>query len=159
LSFKALAWAFDQELKNPEKTVLIALAYRDNHDDPHGCFPSIPRIAKDCGISERTAQRCLRNLEEAGVIRSQKRHYRSTFYSIPAVWVVSDSHPLVSHSHPLVSHSHHPGVSPSPPLVSHSHPEPKDLTVIEPKTSRKLEIRRKRQELERQDFLRRYARG
>lgn len=115
MSFKALAWAFDQELNNPEKSVLIALAYRDNHDEPHGCYPSIPRIAKDCGISERTVQRSIAFLESKKLVRLHRRDNRSTFYSMPSAWVVS--------------HSHHPGVTQSPPLVSHSHPEPKDLTI------------------------------
>jgi Helix-turn-helix domain len=119
MSFKALAWAFEQQIGNPQKTVLIALAYRDNHDDPHGCFPSIPRIALDCGLSERTVQRCLLWLEELKFIKRRSRPHTSTFYYMPLAWVVSDSH--------------HPGGPQSPPLVSDSHPEPKVLTVIERK--------------------------
>lgn len=117
LSFKALAWAFDQDLRNPDKCVLIALAYRDSHDEPHGCFPSIPRIARDCGISERTVQRCLINLESLGLIKRHLRSHRSTFYFMPLAWVVSDGH--------------RPGVKQPPTLASQRHPEPKDLTVIE----------------------------
>jgi hypothetical protein len=119
LSFKALAWAFDQDLRNPDKCVLTALAYRDNHDEPHGCYPSIPRIARDCGISERTVQRCLIDLESLGLIKRVLRPHRSTFYFMPLAWVVSDSH--------------HRGVRQPPPLVSQTHPEPKDLTVIQRK--------------------------
>jgi DNA-binding transcriptional MocR family regulator len=119
LSFKALAWAFDQDVRNPEKSVLIALAYRDNHDEPHGCWPSIPRIAKDCGISQRTVQRSLYSLESLGLIHRRGRSHKSTFYFMPLAWVVSESH--------------HPGVTQSPPLVSVRHPEPKVLTVRERK--------------------------
>jgi hypothetical protein len=119
LSFKALAWAFDQDLRNPDKCVLIALAYRDNHDEPHGCYPSVPRIAKDCGVSERTVQRCLIDLESLGLIERHLRSHRSTLYFMPLAWVVSDSH--------------RPGVNQPPTLASQSHAEPKDLTAIQRK--------------------------
>ena len=138
MSFEALSWAIKQELKAPEKSVLLMLAYRDNPDPPHGCFPSIPRIAKDCGLSERTVQRCLDRLEAVGLIKRGLRSHRSTLYSIPYAWVVSQSH--------------HPGVRQSPPLVSHSHPEPKVLTQKERKPRAQTRSARDRfdDEIERQ---------
>jgi hypothetical protein len=119
LSFKALYWAFEQEIHNPEKSVLIALAYRDNHDEPHGCWPSIPRIAKDCGLSERSVQYCIERLVNLGLVNRKLRPHKSTFYYMPLVW--------------LVQGVHHPGASQSPPLVQGVHPEPKVLTVRERK--------------------------
>src|ERR1700722_7466841 len=119
LSFKALAWAFDQDIASPAKAVLIAMAYRDNHDEPHGCYPSIPRIARDCGISTRTAQNCIRYLEGRRLITSRPRPNKSTFYSMPLAWVVQDVH--------------QGGAPRAPGVVQDVHPEPKGLTVSEPK--------------------------
>jgi hypothetical protein len=50
-------------LGHPEKTVLLALA---NYCDAEGgsCFPSVARLAFDCGISEQTVRRALKSLRD-----------------------------------------------------------------------------------------------
>lgn len=45
---------------------LVMLALSDFCDDHDECFPGVARIAKKCRISERTAQRCFRELESIG---------------------------------------------------------------------------------------------
>jgi hypothetical protein len=124
LSFKALAWAFDQELKTPEKSVLIALAYRDNHDEPHGCFPSLARVAKDCGLDRSTVVRCIKSLIFKGLVarksrRDPKGDKATSFYTLPPVWVGAHS----TYGRCCL----HLGVG------AHSTIEPKELTVREPK--------------------------
>lgn len=52
-----------------QKLVLLKLA--DNaHDDGLSARPGVPTIAKQCGLSERTVQYALRDLEAAGLIRA-----------------------------------------------------------------------------------------
>lgn len=92
MSFKALAWAIEQtDVAGLEKFVLTMIAYRDSHDYPHGCYPSMERIASDCGISRSTVAEHLNSLEEKGKIRRTQRFngqggLTSNFYDIPEVW-------------------------------------------------------------------------
>jgi helix-turn-helix protein len=131
LSFKALAWAFEQGIKNPEKAVLIALAYRDNHDYPHGCFPSLARMAEDCGLHSSTVVRCLDELQNLGLVkrtrrRDEKGDAASTFYTLPMVWGV------IAHSdNRVIAHSDNGSRPQRQPVIAHSDTNLKG-TVIEP---------------------------
>jgi len=89
VSFKALDWAIDQgnDLTSAEKFVLVVLAYRDNHDEPHGCYPSLKRLAKDCNLSRRTAVRAIRSLERKNKISIRRSgKHGSNHYQITGVW-------------------------------------------------------------------------
>jgi hypothetical protein len=92
LSFKAQQWALEQtEVKSPDKFVLFMLAYRDNPDEPHGCFPSLSRIAKDCGLSRSTVQSSIKRLLGSGKLRMEHRHgtrghASSNYYTLPEVY-------------------------------------------------------------------------
>ena len=89
MSFKALDWAIDQgnDLTSAEKFVLVVLAYRDNHDEPHGCYPSLKRLAKDCNLSRRTAVRAIRSLERKNKISIRRSgKHGSNHYQITGVW-------------------------------------------------------------------------
>src|SRR5215469_16956922 len=56
-----LAWAFEQPDMSPsQKLVLIALCNRANGE--RVCFPSFPKIAHDCGLSERAVYAAVRYL-------------------------------------------------------------------------------------------------
>ncbi|MGJ3495148.1 helix-turn-helix domain-containing protein [Piscirickettsia salmonis] len=67
LSLMTQVWQLEQDLKPVETIVLLKLA--DNSDEiSHQSFPSIPSIAKQCKISERTVQRTLEKLKEKGLI-------------------------------------------------------------------------------------------
>src|SRR5687768_4514358 len=48
---------------------LVMLALSDFCDDLDECYPGVARVAKKCRISERTAQRCFRELEELGELK------------------------------------------------------------------------------------------
>lgn len=67
MSFQAMTWAVEQELPTNEKMVLIMLANRTNHDTGR-CDPSHKRLAADCGMSISTLKRCLKSLEESGLL-------------------------------------------------------------------------------------------
>jgi len=54
-----------QGLQPTTKLVLIGLA---NHDGDGGCWPSLATLARYAGCTTRTVRRCLRELEQAGLI-------------------------------------------------------------------------------------------
>ena len=58
----------ESKTRGPARAVLLCLAIRAKDADRRA-WPSIATIAKDAGISERTAQYAIRDLEEAGEIR------------------------------------------------------------------------------------------
>lgn len=45
-------------------------------------FPSIPRIAEECGMSNRGVQKCIRHLEELCLLISQQRFNNSSIYTL-----------------------------------------------------------------------------
>jgi DNA-binding transcriptional MocR family regulator len=131
MSFKALAWALGQGVKNPDKAVLIVLAYRDNHDEPHGCYPSLVRMAEDCGLDKSTIVRCLERLEASGKIARKARvdengRQTSNYYSFPEVYSVAvGNRPVAQGNSPSRS------VQQSPVAVGNTNV--KDLTENEKK--------------------------
>lgn len=136
MSFEAMTWAVGHRLPAQQKLVLMLLANRCNHDTGM-CIPKIKSLADECGMSERSVQRALQDLEASGLIGIVRRTHEevqlSNQYNLK-LWVrgdlerkfappVSGSHPGchtvtggVSHSHPPVPHSH--------PRVSNWHTEP-----------------------------------
>jgi hypothetical protein len=70
MSIQAMTWAFKQRhIADPmQRYVLLCLA---NYAGEEGCnaFPSVARLGRDSGLSERTIQRALHALEEGGVIK------------------------------------------------------------------------------------------
>jgi hypothetical protein len=133
LSFKAQQWALEQDdVKGLDKWILFILAYRDNPDEPHGCFPSINRMALDCGMNRRTVIRIIQRLEEAGKIKSETRRKvngdrSSNYYSFPQVWK-----PLVvAESHQVVAVRHQGSGIRGKKVVAVRHPNNKDLTERE----------------------------
>lgn len=67
MSVKALSWAFtESKAKGADRLVLLALA--DTMNDEGECWPGVKWLAAKAKVSESTARRCLRNLEELGEI-------------------------------------------------------------------------------------------
>jgi uncharacterized phage protein (TIGR02220 family) len=62
-----MSWAVDMKLPTNQKMVLLMLANRTNHDTGR-CDPSHKRLAEDCGMSISTLKRCIRQLEESGLL-------------------------------------------------------------------------------------------
>lgn len=72
MSIKAMNWAWEQRTGNPGlKMVLLKLA--DNADDIGFSYPSVAYIADLCEVSERTAQRHIRTLQEKQLLTIEKR--------------------------------------------------------------------------------------
>jgi len=72
MSFQAMTWAVDQDLKTNEKMVLVMLANCCNHHTGQ-CNPSHKRLAKECGMSISTLKRCIEKLEESGYLKIERR--------------------------------------------------------------------------------------
>lgn len=72
MSFQAMAWATEQDLKANEKIVLVMLANRCNHDTGR-CDPAHKRLARDCGMSLSTLKRCIEKLEAGGLLTIEHR--------------------------------------------------------------------------------------
>jgi len=77
MSFESMAWAINQDLPCTDKMVLLMLANRTNKDNGQ-CTPSMARLAKDCGLSERTARDAIRRLEIAGYLQTIHRKIDQT---------------------------------------------------------------------------------
>jgi len=67
MSNAALSWAFPVPVTGPRKAVLTALA--EHADEIGGCWPSIARLVLYSGVSERTVQTALKDLERANLVR------------------------------------------------------------------------------------------
>ena len=65
MSLRALTWVL-YESKSEGNARLVMLALADNADEEGACWPAIPTIAHKARVSERTVQRCLRELAESG---------------------------------------------------------------------------------------------
>ena len=74
MSIKVTSWALnDAPVEDPVLVlVLVAMAERAN-DDGTTTYQSVETIARKARISVRTCQRKLRELEDAGLIRTERR--------------------------------------------------------------------------------------
>jgi hypothetical protein len=67
MSFQAMTWAIEQELQVKEKMVLLMLAnYCNNHTGQ--CNPSLPTLAKECGMSKDSVIRAIKILESKKLV-------------------------------------------------------------------------------------------
>jgi hypothetical protein len=91
VSVKLIGEVLELDLAPALKLLLLAIAYRINHDKPDlGMWLSVPRLAKATSRSERTVQRNLRELEAIGLIKVVQRgggrakagHHATTTYAI-----------------------------------------------------------------------------
>jgi hypothetical protein len=73
-----LVW--DIHLPDSDKIVLLALA--DNANDDGVCWPSIATIARKCSKDERTVQRVITRLKEAGHVSMVERKGTSNLWTV-----------------------------------------------------------------------------
>ena len=79
MSVKALSLAWEMNLSAGHKLTMLALA--DYADDEMSCFPAVPTLAQKTGQSERTVQRHIKDFEEQGLLRKERRNRDSGAYS------------------------------------------------------------------------------
>ena len=65
----------EEELGHRAKIVYIYL--RDRSDASGVCWPGIKTIARELGLSPRTVQRALGDLEHAGLVEKHQRHRKN----------------------------------------------------------------------------------
>ena len=63
---------YESSLPSRAKTVMFYLVNRSNKELT--CFPAIPTIAREIGLSERTVQRALKELVEEGFVEKSSRY-------------------------------------------------------------------------------------
>lgn len=71
MSIKATNWAWSLSLPPALKLILMALA--DEADDDGLCWPSVRRIARKAGVSERTVQRAIKKYGSSDLLRVSVR--------------------------------------------------------------------------------------
>src|SRR5574343_1551009 len=71
MSIDATRWSWQQPVKANQKIVLLSLA--DRAGDNHDCYPSIKRLAQDCGMSRSALFANLEELEKLGLIKRINR--------------------------------------------------------------------------------------
>jgi Helix-turn-helix domain len=71
MSLKASEWAWSQTLQPSQKVVLLALA--DKSSVYGQSFPGINWLAEKCGVTPRTVQRTIRELQLAGLVVVEER--------------------------------------------------------------------------------------
>ena len=70
MSVRAMTWAWEQSIPPNGKIVLLALADHA-HDDGRNAYPSLGRLARKTGYSDRQVQRILTELCRTGLIAVQ----------------------------------------------------------------------------------------
>lgn len=71
MSNKVADLAWKQKLRSTTKFVLIALS--DHANETGWCWPGKPLLAAKCGLTERSVQKALIELERLGLIEAQER--------------------------------------------------------------------------------------
>lgn len=85
MSLEAITWAYKTQVGNSaQKAVLLVLAnYADENDS---AYPGIVRIATMTQLSERTVQRAIADMEEAGVFTVQRKVNSVNRYRLNLDW-------------------------------------------------------------------------
>ncbi|HEN3610151.1 TPA: helix-turn-helix domain-containing protein [Yersinia enterocolitica] len=136
MSMNLMAKAMSIKVGNPlRKLVLIKLA--DNANDQGECWPSVPYIAEQCEISERSVQNHIQKLVKNGLVRIEERKSdnglnRSNVYHLrlnsaganaapygesPAPSGANGTPVSGANAAPRTSHSFEPVIDPSTPLT------------------------------------------
>jgi hypothetical protein len=80
MSIRLMAQVWETDLEPSQKLVMLSLA--DNANDQGVCWPSVANMVRKTGLSERTVQGVLAQLQELGHVTRQDRPGRSTIYSV-----------------------------------------------------------------------------
>lgn len=88
MSYPIISWAFEQDLSNRDKIVLLVLS---NYADQWGtCFPSFSTLSKNCSMAVSTIQLAIKSLEAAGFVvvnsRSRDGARTSNLYRLVGDW-------------------------------------------------------------------------
>lgn len=126
MSFEAMAWAVKQEVPAMQKLVLLLLANRTNADTGQ-CTPSYERLAKDCGMTSRSAKAQIAKLAEAGYLTVTARAKEGL--SLTNQYTLAIGSYGVNDVHPRGNDVHGGSESHSPLGVNHVHPKQEEETL------------------------------
>jgi hypothetical protein len=129
MSWQATAWVSTVEAGGPSgKLLLYALA---NYADEHGrCFPGDERIMSDTELSERSVRDWKRRLEEAGLIRVERRRKPGGDFDVDVIQLAMGGNAAVAPPAKSAggttgkSCRHHRQMAPSPPANGSIPPTP-----------------------------------
>ncbi len=111
---------FGAELASREKLVLLAIS--DHLGSNDSAWPSLPRLAKRCGMTRRTIIRSIEWLETHEVLIVNRVTGASNRYQIDTEWLKAHQcQPDTRDTESPVTQSHPPGVTESPLPVTQSH--------------------------------------
>jgi hypothetical protein len=134
MSVQATTWVWNQsKAGGTARLVLLALADHAHPDGTHA-FPAVAELARMCGVSDRTVQRTLRDLEASGEIRTVREatRYLPTEYAIPGVGRGDIRGDRLTPLDPAGVSSEAPGVTKEPFRGDTAmSPEPKEPTPTE----------------------------
>lgn len=76
MSFKAMAWATEQEFTqtSPQSHLLLILASFANEQNE--CYPSVETLSKMTRMDKRTIRKCLKELADLGIIIDTQKRYQ-----------------------------------------------------------------------------------
>lgn len=69
----------EENLEITPQDLLVYVNIRRFDNPEHACFPSLQKIADSCDLSDKTVQKCIKNLVNHGYITIEKKG-RSNFY-------------------------------------------------------------------------------
>ena len=119
--------AWEQDLPSGPKFVLVALS--DQSNDNGVCWPSIPQIAKRCGLDVRSVSRSLAKLEQMGLIERDVLQGRGTTYRLVFINQSAET-PLTNCPEPLTNcHATPDKLSSKPSVTISNHQEQGKLRV------------------------------
>ena len=118
----------------PATTKFILIKLADNSNDAGICWPSVPSIALECEVSERTVQAAIVWAEKAKLITREMRSGRSTVYNLTP----ADYSPP-QNLHPAIDDKTPADYSPPPPQYVHPTPADYGFTHIEPSNEPSVE--------------------
>ena len=117
---------FGAELAGREKLILLAIS--DHLGSNASAWPSVPRLAKRCGLARATVLRSLKLMEKQGSITVTRIVGSSNRYQISIEWLTANQSQCdTSINVTPVSERHPPSLTVTPPPVSERHPP--SLTV------------------------------
>lgn len=83
VSLKIMSKVWDSSA-GPAAARLVLLALADFADDGGRCWPSVTTLAKKCGLSARSVNRCIADLERDGYLTREARFNQSNVYVVHA---------------------------------------------------------------------------
>lgn len=124
MSIQAIAWVLEHsEATLADRLVLLAIA---NHADARGwnAWPSIPLIASEARVDDRTVYRAIEALEKRGEIIVERRRGRPNRYAVALQRgdKLSGVHPWQDVRGPLTSTTKTPDILPGEPLRTVNEP-------------------------------------